>query len=377
MSALYGADSAADVKVEPPPLSPETIEALRTYRYLFLVVPGIIILTIVGIAWLPNSIIANVKPLRQAKKKILKTWKRGVELTLQGPVYTISVWCGKTFGAGYMSSLPRAPTHVKAETQSFNEVFFWWKPNYPRFNPFHEEHYQASWQLIDPQEGEDKNWHTKEFFQGNWEEDGKKFKLGVDALPEGKKIRFRICAVNKKGRGEHSKTCEATTFSRPDKDGGFWGPLGPASRHLAEDRRKYTWTQMRGEIAVKVPLHADWKRDNISFDKTPARLIVAYLDEKGNKEVLLKGAFPQRAKIDEIFWQIEETKEDGRHMIITMVKEDPLQQWSHVFEGEEHPSIDKKYVRLLTDGMDDNIDWLKENVPKGQPRAHLQDKENK
>jgi len=351
-----------------PAISPETVAWIRQNRIYILMVPVALVCMVIVIALLPNAVVSKVKPLRQAKKKILKTWKRAVELTIEGPAYKFSVWFGKKTSAGWLSSTPLAPTHCKAEPQTFDEVFFWWKPNYPRFNPFHEEKYVAQWQVVDPQEGEDKGWHTKPFEDGDYEKDGKKFKLCVDALPEARKLRFRIAGVSKRGKGEWSNPVEATTFARPDKEGGFWGPLGPAKKHLANNRQKYTWTQMRGEIAVKVPLCEDWKRENISFDKTPARLKVSYVDGKGESEVLLQGTFPQRAKIDEIFWQIDSNKEDGRHMVITMVKEDPLQQWSRVFEDEEHPSIDKKYVRLLTDGMDDNIDWLKENVRTGERR---------
>eukprot|EP00929_Paragymnodinium_shiwhaense_P019144 TRINITY_DN13153_c0_g1_i1.p1 TRINITY_DN13153_c0_g1~~TRINITY_DN13153_c0_g1_i1.p1 ORF type:complete len:377 (+),score=103.44 TRINITY_DN13153_c0_g1_i1:158-1288(+) len=360
-----------DAEPAPAPvqaLTPEAVEMIRRYRHLMWIVPVTLVFLAIIMANLPNSIVSKSKPLRTVKKKILKFWKRSLELTQMGPMYKISVWAGKCCSAGWLSSTCLAPTHVRAETQSFNEVFFWWKPNYPRFNPFHEETYVCQWQLVDPQEGEDKGWHAKEFNVGDFEQDGYKLKLAVEALPENKLIRFRIAGVNKRGKGEWSKTCEARTFARPDDQGGFWGPLGPAKRHLAEDRQKYTWTQMRGEIAVKVPINDDWKRDNISFNKTPVKLEISYVDGSGNSELLLGGKFPQRAKIDEIFWQIETTKEEGRHLQITMTKDNPLEQWAHVFEGDEHPSIDKKHVRLLTDGMDDNIDWLKENVQTGQPR---------
>jgi hypothetical protein len=335
-------------------------------RHMVWVLPLTGVALCIIILMLPNSITSSNKLLRKAKGLLLKGWKRAVFLTKEGPMWRVIVWGGKKFGLGWLSSLPRPPTNIKAKSTSVSEVFLWWIPNLPPYNPFHEEEYVAQWRLADGGEDDKNLWHTKTFNTGDWEEDGRKMKLCVDSLPESTNLQFRIAAMNKKGRGDWSKPASAITFAQPEKDGGLWGPLGPAAEFFTPEKQKYQWTQMRGDVNIKIPIPDEWKSTNIRFSKTPMKINMSVIapsaDSNADPQVLLAGSFPHRAKIDQIFWQIEDTKEDGRHIEINITKEDPLVQWPCIFDEDDHPKIDSSYVRLLTDGMDDKFDWLKENT---------------
>jgi hypothetical protein len=338
-------------------LKPTQVQLTIVYSWMILVT---LLVGAVGLLLLPSSLIAPIKPLKKFQDKLRTLWNRAVELSFEGPAFKLMVWSGKKGCCGRLSSKCRPPKSVKAKPQSTKEAFLHWTPDLPR-NPFHEEEYICSWRIADEKK---ETWRSKQMGIGEFEESNGRMKACVDALPPNTKILFRVCAANSKGRGPWSEEAMTRTLAEPTKEGGYFGPLGPAADRFPEDRRQYRWTQMRGDIGVIVPILEDWKSSDIRFTKLPTRFELVYVGPTGDlNEVILAGKFPQRAKPDEMFWEIDTDKQNGRHIMVTMTKADPLKQWGCVFEGEEHPCIDTGYVRLLTDGMDDNIDWLKNNNP--------------
>lgn len=335
-------------------------------------VPLLTVLFLVAVMVLPNKFISSFKPIKQLKAKMLKQSKKIANLSVQGPFYRFSVWFGKKVGFGKLSSRCQPPTCIKVKPESTTEALVEWKPTLPTLNPFHEEHYICSWQHVTEdfkdEEGEGVaqgfKWRSKEVILGDYEDTGKRFKMVIDGLPPNSRIRVRVGATNKRGRGDWSNITTFRTLVAPRKDGGYYGPLGPAAKDWPEERQKYRWLQQKGSIEVKAPIPDDWKASEIKLNRTQTRLeVVRMPPDGGPPQVLLSGAFKMKVKVDEVFWQIDTSKEEGRHLALDIKKDDVLKQWPSIFSGDEHPAIDPAYVRLLEDGMTENIDWLRESNP--------------
>lgn len=228
-------------------------------------------------------------------------------------------------------------------------------------NPFHEEVYIYATRRV-----EDAS-HS-EWTEVKLEEDDLEFKgdnqvrAYLQKLPEYTKLQFRVCAENAWGRSPWSEEVSFQTYARP-KDGGFIGPLGPAGKCLGSGRDQYRWTQKRGEVVVKVPIAADWLGRDIKFTHTPSRIEILHVPrppgvktnapvETTPQQVILAGRFPKKVRQDEVFWDIEETDQDGRHISIQMTKAEGMDKWPCLIEEEGHPRIDERLVRIYTQEMD-------------------------
>lgn len=70
------------------------------------------------------------------------------------------------------------------------------------------------------------------------------------------------------------------------------------------------------------------------------------------EQVLLAGAFPHRIKPDEVFWEVEENDQDGRHLAVQLAKAEAMDKWDCFIEAAGHPHIDAAMVRIYTQDMD-------------------------
>jgi len=208
-------------------------------------------------------------------------------------------------------------------------------------------------------------WRCKEGKQTPWTErpydrvaecedaGGRKLKVALEGLPEQVAIVLRICAVNTWGRSDWSVEVSMQTMAKPGKDDGFTGPLGPAGASLG---RPYRWSQGGPglkELGLFVPLDQDWKAKDILFKVTPSRIEIriAVGENSAESEELLYGPFPKKVKADEIFWTIDESEEDGRHLSVQLPKADQMAKWPCLIEAAGHQQIDVRFIRLLPDGL--------------------------
>jgi len=226
-----------------------------------------------------------------------------------------------------------------------------WTPRTP-LNPFHEENYVIAWRLggSDAQGDDSAGWKERPLHRhDDCEEVDNKTKLRIfhDGLPELSPITFRIRAVNAWGQSDWSTEAQGKTLARPSEDGGFTGPLGPAN----DGHALYTWTQTNSEVGLKVPIGAGRRSKDIKFKVTPARIEIRYVVPEGLSDELLVGSFPKRIKTDEANWQIDETEEDGRHIVLQMQKAEKMEKWPSFIDGQEHPRIDTRLLRFFTNQM--------------------------
>lgn len=170
----------------------------------------------------------------------------------------------------------------------------------------------------------------------------------MDGLPEQTVVSFRICSANAWGRSEWSEEVQVETLARPNDDGGFTGPLGPAAGDAA---RSYRWSQTSSELGLKVPIAADRRGRDIKFKALSTRLEIRCTVPEGQPDELLVGPLHKRIKADEATWEIDENKEDGRHIVVQLTKADNMDKWPCLIDADGHPRIDTRLVRLFTKGM--------------------------
>eukprot|EP00401_Gymnodinium_catenatum_P077116 CAMPEP_0117506296 /NCGR_PEP_ID=MMETSP0784-20121206/25835_1 /TAXON_ID=39447 /ORGANISM="" /LENGTH=338 /DNA_ID=CAMNT_0005301765 /DNA_START=90 /DNA_END=1106 /DNA_ORIENTATION=- len=318
---------------------------------------------------LPYSFVARFRALRRVRAQIVKFWRRLRHLTVRSPLFRLFVFCGKRGCCGRLSSRCRQPQALKIASTGCTEVTLLWTPHVPSMNAYHEERYICATRPVTEQsgaEGDQAQWQEIELTDDDVDvkKDGR-YRAFIDKLPENTRLKVRICASNAWGRSTWSDEVSAETLARP-KDGGFTGPLGLVGKSLGSDRAHYRWTQKRGEVCLKIPIGADWTGRDIRFKATSSRLEILYVpwkpgatkasnaveDPLNPEQVLLAGPFPMRAKADEVFWEIEETSEDGRHINVQIMKAQAMDKWPCAIEGEGHPHIDVRHVRIFTQEMD-------------------------
>lgn len=284
------------------------------------------------------------KPVRTLRAKLFSWVRRARELSVEGPIYKLTIWWGRKLGRGFLASRCQAPD-IRAKPGGSREVQVTLTPRLP-YNPFHEEQYMLSWCREDE---ETPIWREKCYDpKCDCEVIAKgRVRVYLEGLPENTPIRVRARAVNARGHSEWTKEIPAETLAPPSEDGGYTGPLGPA----CEDGAYYTWGQTKTEVTLWVPLRPEWTAKNIKFKWTPSRLeLRCSANGTGADEVLI-GPLNKRVKSDEVFWSIEEDKKFGRHLYVQMVKVEALDKWSCVIEAPGHPQVDTRLLRFFTDGM--------------------------
>ncbi len=94
---------------------------------------------------------------------------------------------------------------------------------------------------------------------------------------------------------------------------------------------KYSWTQTLGELSVSVPIPADVKSKFIDIEFTSDTLKVAV---KGRPGAIISGKLHKRIKVDDCTWTIEEDDELGRCAVLEMTKENRMEWWKCIMEGD-------------------------------------------
>lgn len=306
------------------------------------------------IVYLPQSILSKSKLLRRGRMRVVRMLHHFVDLTMKGPLVTVTAWFGKKLFRGRLSSKCRPPTELKAKPASISEATVTFAPNLP-FNPFHEENYIVQWKReSDP----DAAWISRPISlkedckdASGDEKKGEKFELGIDGLPETTAVRVRICGIGYWGAGPWSREVTVRTLVRPNPDFGYKGPLGPAAAYTGSGQTEYRWAQTRNEIHVKIPVGEKVKGKDIKFKCLPNKLELRYDNAADGKDVLLSGYLTKPVTSDEVTWYIEESKTEGRYIQVTMFKQVLMERWSRVFDGDEHPEIDISFVLFFVDPL--------------------------
>ncbi|CAE7708740.1 BOB1 [Symbiodinium sp. CCMP2456] len=273
-------------------------------------------------------------------------------------------------GAGHgqgLDSVPKPPHGVSPKAEGTYDVSLQFSPT-KGWNPFHQETYVVAFRK------EGVNWLERPFKPGENLEDmsgdakkGNRFKATVDGLPIGTRITFRVCALSYWGRGPWSREVSVSTMAKPSKDFGCTGPLGPAREKTGSDKKQYVWLQTRNEVHIRIPVGTDVRGKDVKFKALPLRLQVD-LAVGGETLELLHGQLAHRINSDDATWYIDESKEEGRYIQITIFKLEALDRWSRVFEGDEHPEIDVRHVQWFVDPLNpgtlgDLDEWTSGRTP--------------
>eukprot|EP00927_Polykrikos_kofoidii_P017229 TRINITY_DN17823_c0_g1_i1.p1 TRINITY_DN17823_c0_g1~~TRINITY_DN17823_c0_g1_i1.p1 ORF type:complete len:365 (-),score=41.20 TRINITY_DN17823_c0_g1_i1:98-1192(-) len=318
---------------------------------------------------LPHQIVAKSKLLRAFRSLVLRRHRRLLYIWRRSPLVMICVFLCKKCFFGRLSSRCRMPDGLMAVAKGSSEICIRWTPRLPFANAFHEERYVIATRVLPAGADSAKvDWEERELSEEDVKipKDDMPWEAVVDQLPENSKLQVRLCAQNIWGRGPWSQEVSVNTLAQP-VEGGYTGPLGPAATVLDEGRRCYRWMQSPGEVSFKVPIGSEWASRDIQFKVTPTRLHICHepgpcRNDAGKdgaetntfspERVLLSGNFPKRVKVDEVFWSIEDDATDGRHIVVQMAKDANLDKWPCLVEGDAHPCIDVRSVRMYTKDMD-------------------------
>jgi len=305
--------------------------------------------------FMPKSILSKFRLLRKFRQRLVESWQKAVDLTLEGPVFRLWVWSGKKIFVGRLASMPRAPHGLKVKASGISEADVTLCPTWG-WNPFHEEDYVLAWR---PQADIESDWTASvlkrdeacEDISGKSSRKNTKLKTFIEKLPEGTTFQCRMAAVSIWGQGPWSKQVTFTTMSKPSVEWGSSGPLGPAAAATGSGKTQYRWVQTRNEIGIKVPVGPNTKAKDIKFKVTPKRLELRYGEGSGSSDVLLAGYLSKPIVPDEATWILDSSPEDGRHIAVTMFKTQLMDKWDKVFDGEEHTQIDEREVRWFVDPL--------------------------
>lgn len=338
---------------------------------LWLVVGGnlavLLVVSSIALMLLPHNFVAKSKVLRKCRSEVLKSCRRMLHIWRISPLYRVAVLLGHRCFLGRLSSRCRTPEALKASAYGCSEISVTFTPRFPAVNAFHQECYVVATRASpSSEESLEASWQERELTKEDVEirGNGKILKAYVNKLPAHTSLQVRICAMNCWGRGPWSEEARVVTLARP-QEGGFTGPLGQAAACL-EGRKHYRWTQKRGDITLKVPIGEDWPGRDIQVKVTPTRIEILHAPCSRRPEpargveasppppeqVLLSGCFPKRVKVDEVFWEVEESEQDGRHVALQMAKAEEMDKWPCLVEGDQHPRIDVRLVRIYTKDME-------------------------
>lgn len=135
----------------------------------------------------------------------VRRWLRNVmELSMRGPFFQALVYILRKLSCGLLSSRCQAPQSLRAKVLSTRELAVWWTPQYPKFNPFHEERYICSWTELNPDESKSGKWREQPVEENGFgDSESRRWGTLLDGLPRAA-LRVRVCAVNLHGRSQWS-----------------------------------------------------------------------------------------------------------------------------------------------------------------------------
>jgi hypothetical protein len=272
----------------------------------------------------------------------------------------------------------QAPKTLKAKALNRNEVELKWQPQRPAFNPAHEEEY-----VLACREAGKETWRETQLPKGpenqGYEEVQVKKKKDYGALAaavqnppirfllgglrESSSYVFRVCAINSTGRSDWSPEVQLLTLATPNSEQGHFGPLAPGAPPGKDGACVYRWWQSAKEVGARVPIAPDWKPKEMRVKVLPTRIEIRHAgsppvaeESRGGPSaglLLLAGTLAAKVRADEIFWEVcenSETGDEGRHMAVTLRKDDLCAKWTSFLEGDLHPKVDEALVQLHTEG---------------------------
>lgn len=166
-----------------------------------------VVLCCIMLLLLPENIAASNEVVWTVREKLRRSLKHILELTRQGPFFTFGVFGLQKLSCGFLSSRCLPPCALRAKVGSRREVLLCWTPRHPHGNMFHEETYVCSWRVISEDLDEPTQWFEQYFDENSFDESDSQRRWGVllGGLPPSSCLRFRVCAVNRWGRGGWSE----------------------------------------------------------------------------------------------------------------------------------------------------------------------------
>lgn len=307
-----------------------------------------LIATSILLLLLPKRWAAKVWPLRMARREVVRTCKRVIHLSSQGPLFRVCAFCGRRCGGGRLASRPRVPDDFRARTMGHCDVSLTWKEA-RSLNPFHEVGFVVAWRRVSENgiEGEAVSWNEvpvpeNEAADSIKNRDGSQWRSSLVSLPADTSLAARVCAVNRKGRSEWSSEVRVRTMAKPNDGGGGTGPLESTAASAT-----YRWTQTREDVGLRVPIADDVRAKDLRVKCTGSKLEIRYAPTGGPEggQLWLAGNLNEKVVSDEVDWELE-TDPEGRHLGVQMRKVQSMHKWPCLLEG--HPMIDVRVLRFFT-----------------------------
>merc|ERR1711933_570919 len=94
----------------------------------------------------------------------------------------------------------------------------------------------------------------------------------------------------------------------------------------------------------------------IRFKAMPTRIEIQCVSVPGGGDAsgledLLVGPFPKKIKAGDVTWEIEEQDDGSRCIAAQFLKAESMEKWPCFIEGDGHPIIDTRLVKLFTQGL--------------------------
>ena len=168
-------------------------------------------------------------------------------------------------------------------------------------------------------------------------------------------------AAAEESKGEDAKEGEADK----DGDGGEEEEeeeeeedKGPKLKGNGGSTDNYTWTQTLKEVNVLVPIRAGIRGKHMDVVIKKGKIKVAIKGE----EPLLAGELHKNVKPDDCTWTLEDNEEHGRCAVLYFEKENQMEWWKCVVQGDEE--IDTSKVEPENSNLSDLDGETRQTVEK-------------
>ena len=201
--------------------------------------------------------------------------------------------------------------------------------------------------------------------------DAKKTKVSGDAVEMGKDGAFDLSAAG-------STTTEAAEISRPSSDETAEAPPAEATTgkkdasgdHFEEEKNegsvpignggtvegKYVWTQTLAEVNVNVPLPPNTRGRDLNVTIAKRHLKVGLKSQSGTW--IVDAPLIKPIICDDSFWTVE----DGNRLSINLQKQNQMEWWDGVCEGD--PKIDITKIQPENSSLNDLDGETRKTVEK-------------
>ena len=145
--------------------------------------------------------------------------------------------------------------------------------------------------------------------------------------------------------------------AKPAEDSGEGTGIVPVNNGAVHD--KYRWTQTLQDLNVYIPVPAGTKAKHLNIDIKKKNLVAKI----AGQEPVLSGDMFGQVKLEDCFWSVEDdTTSGGRLVSITLTKQNQMEWWRYVVEGE--PEINTQKVEPENSKLSDLDGETRQTVEK-------------